>query len=123
MPRSQSKLEVESPSGAQPDHPATQVPQAAGQDTPADPGQALRLAVSQQAELLALLTGSARAGVGALDETPPSGTVDLIGALGPLERPDVPGSDPLRAFAVVAPRFAQDAEQVITDLGGRGQAA
>ncbi|MFI5953557.1 hypothetical protein [Cryptosporangium sp. NPDC051539] len=80
-------------------------------------------AVGEQAELLALLLASSRSAVGPIEDAPPSGTVDLIGALGPLDREDVPGSDPLRAFASVVPRFVQDAEQVTTDLTGRGRAA
>ncbi|GAA0243736.1 hypothetical protein [Cryptosporangium japonicum] len=68
--------------------------------------------VSEQAALLAMLTGS----VPTAGE-PPTGTVDLIGALGPLEHPHTPGSDPLQAFGLVAPRFARDAESVATELG------
>ncbi|TQS39611.1 hypothetical protein [Cryptosporangium phraense] len=78
-------------------------------------GDAVCAAVGEQAALLALLLGS----VGPIGDAPPTGAVDLIGALGPLDRDDVPGPDPLRAFASVAPRFVQDAEQVVTDLGGR----
>ncbi|MFG1925763.1 hypothetical protein [Cryptosporangium sp. NPDC048952] len=68
--------------------------------------------VSEQAQLLAMLTGSVPS-----VEAPPTGTVDLIGALGPLEHPETPGSDPLQAFGLVAPRFAKDAESVATELG------
>ncbi|MFB9318505.1 hypothetical protein [Cryptosporangium minutisporangium] len=121
MGPSQSNVEVPNASAAE--RSAAEADATRPDTDPVDAGQALRLAVSQQAELLALLTRSVRSDFGALDETSPSGTVDLIGALGPLEDPGVPGNDPLHAFAVVVPRFAQDAEQVITDLGGRGQAA
>jgi len=79
-------------------------------------GRALVLAVSEQAQLLALLTGSVRAGLGPLDEEPPPGAVDVIGALGPLESAGAPGSDPLRAFGTVAPRFVRDAAQAVGEL-------
>lgn len=81
-----------------------------------DASRALLLATREQAELLALLTGSVRAGLEPLADPPP-GAVDLIGALGPLESPDAPGSDPLAAFASVAPRFGNDAAQVVSELG------
>ena len=79
--------------------------------------RALLGAVSEQAELLALLTEAVHAGLGPLDDSPPSGAVDLIGALGPLESPGTPGSEPLQAFGFVAPRFGRDAEQVVNELG------
>ena len=87
-------------------------------------GLALVRAVSEQAQLLAMLTGSVRAGLGPLDTEPPSGAVDLIGALGALESTDAPGSEPLRAFGTVAPRFVRDAAQVVGELtaGERGAA-
>lgn len=95
-------------------------------DTPgADQGHGLRLAVSQQAELLALLVGSVRAGADRPpgDSPGPTGAIDLIGGLGGLEHDDAPGRDPLWALAVVGPRLAQDADNVVAALGGRGQAA
>jgi len=85
-----------------------------------DAEQALVLAVSEQAQLLAMLTGAVRAGLESLDEEPPSGAVDVIGALGPLESPGTPGADPLRAFGTVAPRFVLDAAQVVGELSAAG---
>jgi hypothetical protein len=82
-----------------------------------DAERALLGAVSEQAELLALLTASVQARFGPLDGPVPAGAVDLVGALGSLESPGTPGSDPLHAFGLVAPRFGRDAEQVVDELG------
>jgi hypothetical protein len=79
--------------------------------------QAQLLALREQAQLLGLLTGSVRAGLGPLEEFPPSGTVDLIGALGHLEHAGTPGSDPLHAFATVVPRFVLDTQRVVSEFG------
>lgn len=110
MPTSRSRTEAGAP-------PPAGEAVAADATEPGAEARALLLAVSEQGELLAMLTASVRAGLGPLDESSPSGAVDLIGALGPLEDPDVPGSDPLRAFSVVAPRFVRDAEQAAAELG------
>lgn len=91
---------------------------------PGDLGHGLRLAVSQQAELLALLAGSiaqaSGTASGPLAELRPLDTVRLddlaAGA-------DAPAADPLLAFGVVAPQFAEDADRVVDELGGRGRAA
>ena len=85
-----------------------------------DRGHGLRLAVSQQAELLALLAGSIAAAAG-----PASGPIAELRPVDTVRLTDLaagdeaPGADPLLAFGVVAPQFAQVAQRVVDDLGGR----
>jgi hypothetical protein len=84
-----------------------------------DSGLGLRLAVGQQAELLAMLAGSIRAGSEARGlEIRPLDTVRLADLDQGADAPD-----PLLAFGAVATCFAQQAERVVDELGGRGYAA
>lgn len=104
---------------------APDVPTGTSEDPPtADRGHGLRLAVSQQAELLALLAASVAGAVGPatgpLADLRPLDTVRLADLAGGGESP---GADPLLAFGVVAGQFAQVADRVVADLGGRGRAA